>query len=138
MKGDGEMKMGEYIKHLRNGGNRYDQRWTQEELGNLLKPKVNRAAINKWETGQVENIKRTYIEQLSNLFGITPCELMCFDQCYDEEQLSEEVQTIEQVQKVFGKDFVRMMEFFNELNETGKQKALEDLEDLASLKKYTE
>lgn len=129
------MTMGEYIKYLRNGGNKYGTKWTQEELGQLLNPPINRAAINKWESGQVENIKRSYIEQLSKLFHVRPCELMCFSQ---EEIISEEVKVIEQVQKAFGKESVKMLELFTKLNELGKEKALESLDDLSNLSKYTE
>lgn len=129
--------MGEYIKKLRSGQNVYGRKWSQEELGSALKPPVNRAAVNKWESGQVENIKRNHIQQLANLFGVTPCELMRFDDQIDSSKLSEEVKVIEAVQGAFGKDAVQVLQYFNELNEIGKQKALEDLEDLTELPKYT-
>jgi len=123
------MTMGEYIKLLRKN---HDM--TQEELGQRLNPPVNRAAINKWETGQVENIKRSYIEQMSRLFDVRPCELMCFD---IEQQISEDVKAIELVQKRFGKDAVQLLELFTKLNELGKEKALIDLDDLTNLPKYS-
>lgn len=129
------MKMGEYIKYLRNGNNKYNKKWTQEELGQALKPTINRAAINKWETGQVKNIKRSYIEQMSKLFGVKPSELMCFSQ---EKIISEEVKVIEEVQNTFGKDVVKMIQLFTKLNELGKEKAIESLDDLTNLPKYTE
>jgi hypothetical protein len=72
---------------------------------------------------------------MSKLFHVRPCELMCFDQ---EQQISEDVIAIEQVQKRFGKDAVRLLELFTKLNELGKEKALEDLDDLTNLPKYTE
>ena len=128
------MNMGEYIKYLRCGGNKYDRQWTQEELGLLLVPKVNRAAIAKWETGQVENIRRHHIQQMSEIFGVTPCELMCFKA--NEDQLSEEVATIEQVLKMFGKEAVQLLECFVQLNDLGKEKALEDISDLTDHPKY--
>lgn len=124
------MTMGEYIKLLRKNCD-----LTQEELGQKLSPPVNRAAINKWETGQVENIKRSYIEQMSKLFDVKPSELMCFDY---EHKLSEDVITIEMVQKNFGTDAVRLLEWFTKLNDIGKGKALEELEDLSNLPKYSE
>ncbi|MDO4618003.1 MAG: helix-turn-helix transcriptional regulator [Clostridia bacterium] len=127
------MTMGTYIKHLREQAG-----ISQEELGKSLNPPVNRAAVNKWETGQVENIKRTHIQQLANKFGVTPCELMCFDSKFDTPRLAEEVKAIELVQKHFGMDAVRMLQYFQELNHIGKEKALEDLGDLVQLSKYTE
>ena len=60
---------------------------------------------------------------------------MCFDL---EHKLSEEVITIEMVQKNFGRDAVRMLEWFTRLNAIGKDKALEDLEDLSNLSKYSD
>lgn len=132
------MKMGEYIKYLRTGGNPYGKKWSQDELGQLLKPSVNRGAVNKWELGKVENLRRTHIQQLARIFGVTPCELMCFECDHNEKQISEEVQVIEQVQKVFGEDAVQLLQYFYELNETGKKKALEDLGDLTELPKYTD
>ena len=124
------MTMGTYIKVLRK-----NKDLTQEQLGLKLKPPVNRAAINKWETGQVENIKRSYIEQMSILFNVRPCDLMCFDQ---EQQISEDVKAIEMVQHRFGKDAVRLLDYYTRLNDTGKKKALETLEDMTDLPKYTE
>jgi transcriptional regulator with XRE-family HTH domain len=131
------MTMGEYIKKLRTGHNVYGRKWSQEELGTALNPPVNRAAVNKWETGMVENIKRTHIQQLAEMFGVKPCELMCFDDQIDSSKVSEEVKVIEAVQGAFGKDAVQLLQYFNELNETGKKKALEDLGDLTELPKYT-
>ena len=131
------MTMGEYIKELRTGGNRFGRKWSQEELGHSLNPPVNRCAINKWEKGRVENIKRTHIEQLSVMFGIQPSELMCFESKYDEKQISEEVRTIEAVQKVFGNEAVQLLNYFNQLNDVGKEKILNDIVDLTELPKYT-
>ena len=132
------MKTGEYIKFMRTGGNPYEKKWSQEELGELLNPPVKRAAINKWESGTVEHIKKSYIEQLAKIFGVTPCDLMCFESVHDEEQISEEVKVIEAVQNMFGKGAVQILHHFYNLNDLGKEKALEDLSDLNMIPKYTE
>ncbi len=131
------MTMGEYIKKLRSGDNIYGKKLSQEELGAALNPPVNRAAVNKWETGMVENIKRTHIQQIAKMFGVTPAQLMCFDDQIDSSKVSEEVKVIELVQKLFGKDAVQLLQHFNELNEDGKQKALEAISDLVDHPKYT-
>ena len=47
---------------------------TQEQLGEMVG--VNRAAINKWETGRVTNLKRETIKRLSEIFGISPAMLV--------------------------------------------------------------
>lgn len=127
------MTMGAYIKYLREQAG-----LSQEELGKSLDPQVNRAAVNKWETGQVENIKRNHIQQLARKFGVSPCELMCFDDRFDSGKAAEETKAIELVQKYFGKEAVQMLHMFQELNKAGKAKALEDMDDLTQLPKYTE
>ncbi len=67
------MNMGERIKQLRiaNG-------LTQEELGRYIG--VQKAAIRKYEKGEVKNMKRTSIQILSNLFKVSPSYLMCIDE----------------------------------------------------------
>lgn len=131
------MTMGELIKKLRSGNNIYGRKWSQEELGAALNPPVNRAAVNKWETGIVENIKRTHIQQLADMFGVTPSELMCFDEKIDSSKVSKEVKVIEQIQDLFGKDAVQLLQYFNELNADGRQKAIEAIGDLVDHPKYT-
>jgi transcriptional regulator with XRE-family HTH domain len=131
------MKTGNLIKHLRTGHNKHGRKLTQTELGAALNPPVNRAAVNKWETGMVKNIKKQYIQQIANIFEITPTELMCFDDQIDSSKVSEEVKVIEQVQRLFGTDAVQLLQLFNELNEDGKQKALESIGDLVDHPKYT-
>ncbi|MCR5174640.1 MAG: helix-turn-helix domain-containing protein [Oscillospiraceae bacterium] len=68
------MTMGERIKQLRKKSS-----LTQEGLGKLLMPPVNRAAVNKWEKGRVENIKRSHIQQMAELFNVSPSYLMGYD-----------------------------------------------------------
>ena len=131
------MTTGEYIRWCRLGNNKHDKVFSQEEIGKMLNPPVNRAAINKWETGYIKNVKKIYIEQLANIFGVTPTDLMCFESKYDEEQISEEVAAIEAVQKLFGRSSVQILHYFNELNEFGKEKALNNILDMLELPKYT-
>lgn len=130
------MTMGEYIKTLRCGGNKYGKKYSQEELGRMLNPPVYRSAVNKWEKGLVINIKRDYIEQLATIFGIEPTDLMCFETRFDEEQISEEVKLAEGITKYFGKDAIQLLQLFSELNDSGKQKALNELADLTEIPKY--
>lgn len=66
------MNMGERIKQLR-----LQKGLTQEELGQYIG--VQKSAIRKYEKGSVTNLKRSSIEILANLFGVTPSYLMCID-----------------------------------------------------------
>ena len=132
------MTMGEYIRKLRTGENKYGKIFSQQQLGEMLNPPVYRSAVNKWELGEVVNLKRCHIEQIADIFGIQPSELMCFDSIYDGVRISEEVRAIEMVQKLFGKKSVKVLQYFNELNDVGQKKILNEITDMAQLSKYTE
>lgn len=47
---------------------------TMEELGAKLG--VQRSAVNKWEKGEVLNIKRSYIKAMADMFRVSPAWLM--------------------------------------------------------------
>ena len=128
--------MGEYIKKLRNGDNIYKRKWSQEELGAALNPPVNRAAINKWEKGTVENLKRTHIQQLAKIFGITPYELMCFEEC-DKQVCIQDTTLLNEIQSRFGIGAIDCLIYFGKLNEAGKEKALNYISDIIENPKYT-
>lgn len=121
------MTMGDKIRELRK-----ENHLTQEELGQKLSPTVNRSGINKWEKGRVENIKRTHIEQMAKIFGVQPSDLMCFR----EQDLAEDVKLIEQIQGRFGSSAVRLLEYYVRLNTLGKNKAVEQIDDLTNIQKY--
>ncbi|WP_338630353.1 helix-turn-helix transcriptional regulator [Clostridium baratii] len=63
------MDTGEIIKQLR-----LQKGLTQEELGNLVG--LKKAAINKYESGKVENIKRSTIQKFSEIFNVSPSTIM--------------------------------------------------------------
>ena len=71
-KGVYDMDMGERIKALR-----VEKGWSQEELGRMVG--LQRAAINKYEKGNVENMKRSIIKKMSELFEVSPSYLMALD-----------------------------------------------------------
>ncbi len=59
------MDVGNYIKQLR-----HEKKLTQEELGQLLG--VQKAAVQKWESGTVKNLKRATIKKLAEIFEVSP------------------------------------------------------------------
>ena len=59
------MNMGERIKELR-----ISKGYTQEDLGKILG--LKKAAIQKYENGDVENIKRSKIKLLADALSVTP------------------------------------------------------------------
>lgn len=57
------MTVGDYIKELRTS-----RGYSQEQLGKMLG--VQRAAVQKWECGAVQNLKRETIKKLSEIFNV--------------------------------------------------------------------
>lgn len=69
-------KMAKRIKECR-----MQKQLTQEELADKLG--LKKSAIAKYENGRVENIKRTTIEEMANIFGCRPSYLMGWDTISD-------------------------------------------------------
>lgn len=63
------MKTADKIKKLR-----LEKGLSQEQLGELVG--LQKAAINKYETGRVVNIKRTTLQKFAMIFDVSPAELL--------------------------------------------------------------
>lgn len=117
------MSVGMTIKKLRT-----DKGLTQEELGALLG--VKKAAVQKWESGQVQNLKHNTIRQLCEVFGKNPAvfiftenEMMC------NERIKREVSMLEEMQKTYGKEVVELISVFIELDEAHRTKVMDYMYD---------
>ncbi len=112
------MDTGLKIKHLREEAN-----MTQEELGKILG--VKKAAINKYENGTVVNLKRSTIEKLCSLFGVSPQYL-----------LSSGEDARPAAPAALAEDEQELIFLYRELNEEGQEKLLEYADDLVASGKY--
>lgn len=65
-------RMADRIKRLR-----LENKMTQEELGNVIG--VQKSAIRKYESGAVQNIKRTSIKKMADCFGVSPSYLLGYE-----------------------------------------------------------
>lgn len=101
---------------------------TQEELGNRLG--VKRAAINKYETGLVVNLKRSTIENLCRIFDVTPQYLLT------DSVSSESTPVAPQPMLKISHEERLVLALFDELNDEGKANVLDYLELLAESGKY--
>ena len=99
------------IKELRESNH-----LTMEEFGNRIG--VGKSAVNKYEKGKVENLKRTTIEQICKAFNVTPEWLLGLDD--NEAYIPDEV--------------ARMM---NMLNKEGQEKVLDYIADLVASGRYS-
>jgi transcriptional regulator with XRE-family HTH domain len=101
---------------------------SQEELGRRVG--VQRAAINKYEKGTVENIPLKTIENIARVFDVSPTYIVGWDERASN-PLSAEVKILQGVKRFYGADSVEVLEYFLQLNSKGKRRAFQCLEDLS-------
>ncbi len=119
------MTVGERIKQLRK-----EKGLTQTELGELLG--VKKAAVQKYESGQVQNLKQSTITKLCEIFNRHPGHFI-FDDPELEKQLKDDIVLIETIQNRFGNEVVSIIEVVIELNDANKNKVLDYANDIAVL-----
>lgn len=139
------MTTGQIIKLLRE-----ERGMTQEQLAELM-GYSHKSSINKIELGKAD-LPQSKIVAFAKVFGVTPCEIIGYEpqkateeqkKAWDEklnagQKLQSEVQVIEAFQKMYGKDAVKLMQLFNQLNDQGKKRAIQTVSDLIEIEKYTE
>lgn len=113
------MTVGERIKQ-----HRLEKGWTQEELGKHLG--VGKAAIQKYESGQVQNLKSSTIKTLCKLFGARPFDFIFDELNYDEKPEIEIINTKK----------TNLLKVFTTLNATGQEKIIDYAMDLSEIPKY--
>lgn len=126
------MEIGKRIKMLRNS-----VEMTQDELGEKLG--VKKAAIQKYESGSIVNLKIETIKRLTEIFEVTPAYIMGWDK-FDEEinndKLKRQIRLAELLSDRFDMEIVEVIFKSFELNEDGQDKLFSYMEDLIQLDKY--
>jgi len=136
------MTTGQIIKRLRE-----EREMTQETLAELM-GYSHKSSINKIEMGKAD-LPQSKLVAFAKIFGVSPCVLIGYDEPATKEELdawdkqlnkngrlNQEVKLIEQVQKQYGSDAVKILQLFTSLNKSGKEKAVSNLEDLTAIEKY--
>lgn len=100
---------------------------SQEELGS--KVGVQRAAIQKYEKGTVENIPLKTIEKIAEVFDVSPSYLVGWNG-KESNELAAQVRVLKGVQKFYGKSCVNLIEYYIHLNDTGKKRVSQYIEDM--------
>lgn len=113
------MKVGERIKTYR-----LERGWTQEELGKQLG--VGKAAIQKYESGQVQNLKSATIKTLCEIFDAQP-----FDFIFDDFVLDDKPEII-----FYNTAYDELMELLPKLNTSAYRKIIDYATDLYEIPKY--
>jgi transcriptional regulator with XRE-family HTH domain len=114
---------GARIKYLRQLTN-----MSQEELGRMVG--VQRAAINKYEKGTVENIPIKTIEKIAKAFDVSPTYIVGWSNS-DSNLLSFEVKVIQGVKYFYGVEAVNLLEIYSTLDNQGKKRMLQYAEDMS-------
>ncbi len=119
------MHVGDYIKQLR-----ISKGMTQEELG--AKIGVQRAAVQKWECGITQNLKRSTIQMLAKLFEVSPASF------FDDTNTERQSKPITSIFSPLSPIQQRILSNCQQLNETGQKKVLDFSDDLIDSGKYTD
>lgn len=119
------MCVGSTIRKLRQ-----EKGMTQAELGELLG--VKKAAVQKWESGQVQNLKQSTVKALSEIFDKSPVVfILDTDELLNSERVKQQLSMIEQIELLYGSDVIKLMEVFLELGEKNQAKLLDYAYDLS-------
>lgn len=123
------MTIGRKIKQLRK-----EKGLTQGELGDLLG--VKKAAVQKYESGQVQNLKQITIKKLCEVFDKSPGYFI-YD-CDFENYLRNEVKLIENIEKQYGRNVVSILEILVKLNDENLEKVISYASDLEIIQSVRE
>ena len=114
--------LGEKIKELRSLSN-----LSQAELGRRVG--VQRAAIQKYEKGTVDNIPIKTLEKIAGVLDVSPAYLTGW--CEESTNpLALEVRVLQGVSHFYGEDAVDLLDDFSKLNPVGRKRVFQYLEDL--------
>lgn len=116
--------LGDTIKKLR-----IEKGLTQSELGEYLG--VKKAAVQKYESGVVKNLKQDTIKKLSEVFEISPAMLIALG---NEEKIRQEIILIEEIELTYGKEAVELLSIFTELSKPAQDKIVEYAKDMYCLR----
>lgn len=102
----------------------YDRRkelgLTLEEVGNAVG--VSKSTVKKWENGFISNMRRDKIEKLSKVLEISPVRLLGI--------------TTKTYFQPNDPQFVKLVYLYDSLNDIGKEKAVERVEELTEIERF--
>ncbi len=107
--------LGDVIRKLRK-----DRGWTQSQLGEMIG--VKKAAVQKYESGTVKNIKQETLNKLAEAFDTTAGMLVAMG---NETALRKEVILIEEIKCLYGDESVELLSIFTELPVENQHKVIE-------------
>ena len=95
---------------------------SQEELGRRVG--VQRAAIQKYENGSVENIPLKTIEKIARVFDVSPTYIVGWDESANN-PLAVEVKIVQGVKTFFGMEALELLETYLALDKFGRKRLVQ-------------
>lgn len=112
---------------------RLEKGMTQEDLGKELG--VGKAAVQKYESGQVQNLKSAHIKRLCELFNKTPWDFIFDGEHTDYSHTS--FDKVKKLRQIVGEEMMSVLVPLLELNSKGVCKVAEYSADLLKIDEYT-
>lgn len=95
------------------------------------------ATISRYATGEIQGVKRSTIVKLADFFGVNPAWLAGLsDDKYVNDVNSSQMDAY--IEEQYGSKATNLLDYYNQLNYIGKEKALENTKDLTKIQEYTE
>ncbi len=112
---------------------------TLEDVGNAVG--VSKSTVKKWESGFIANMRRDKIAALAKILQMNPSEFINSDDVYyekgsDMKNSLSESELYKEINKIFGKKVVDLVQIFVNFNEEGQEKLLDTASDMAQLDRY--
>lgn len=104
---------------------------TQEQLGEILG--VGKATVQKYESGQIQNLKTAHIKKLCELFHKKP-HYFIFDDLENYEKPNDKL--LYDIEITYGEIVSKIVIKSQSLNENGHKRLLQLADDLSLLDKY--
>lgn len=98
---------------------------------------VKEATMQRYESGEIKNIKHETIIKMAKIFNCTPQYLMGWSDMQFEPKSIEDANIFFQPNLFHNESQVALIGFYKILNDTGKKKLLSYAEDLVQIKEYT-
>lgn len=109
------MSVGSTIRRLR-----MEKGMTQGELGELLG--VKKAAVQKYESGHVQNLKQDTIRKLCEIFDKNPAVFI-----FDNETLKYELDLLERIESYYGEEVIQLLEGYERLTDENRLRLMDYL-----------
>lgn len=124
------MSIGQRIKSRRE-----ELGMSQEDLAHKIGYK-SKSSINKIEL-DIQQLRQSKIKQIADALETTTDYIMGWSEKKNDEP-KEKHDITDLIKNQYGSDVYELVQLYSKLNETGKNKIMEELSDMVQLQKYTE